>query len=78
MKYLMIDEAFPILFGDYFEHTNIKANVHGKVTSAGFVDLYMDCAHGKIEASTFGESISLKLKPSKFDEEIITRLVNGR
>lgn len=60
MKYVIIDEVFPIIFSDGMNHNDFK--YHGKITSAGricFTDNKVFC---------FGESTSLKLKPAETDE----------
>jgi hypothetical protein len=72
MKYVMINEIYPICFPDNLNHSSFKEV--GKITSAGFV------AVDKITKGvvTYGESISLKkMVPNKDDKIILEVFLKG-
>jgi hypothetical protein len=69
LKYVMIDHTLPVVFGEYFKHSDF-ANVHGTITSAGKVAWDIS----QRMAVTYGESVSLKLKPDPNDAFALTRL----
>lgn len=74
MKYIMIDEIFPIIFDSSLIHREIAFAVRTQpVTSAGFVQLDADGNY-----HCYGESISLGIKadPEK-DSKIINRFLKG-
>ena len=64
MKYIMIDNMFPIIFPLHLNHCDIAQNYN--VTSAGFID-----SNGKI----YGYSDSLNLYPNDKDQKIIDRIL---
>ncbi len=72
LKYIMIEQGLPVIFGDYFNHSEVAARLKdfGKTTSAGFVRQNADgtfCADG--------ESLSLNLKPVEKDSAILNKLI---
>jgi len=70
-KYVMTGKG-PIIFPDSFNH---KDFAQFKPMSAGRVevDVLLPVERGIKAVSTFGESVSLKLKPDKLDAELIAR-----
>jgi hypothetical protein len=68
LKYVIINHSLPVLFGEYLKHSDFICV--GLVTSAGKVSI--DTENRAVFC--FGESISLKLKPAKGDDEMIRRL----
>jgi hypothetical protein len=81
MKYIMIDDKWPIFFGDYFTHSHVANLLGEKVTSAGFCNqVYVpeSRAHAaEVRWETSGESISLNMKPADADAKIITRVLRS-
>lgn len=75
MKYVIIGNAFPIIFHEAIEHAAV-AGSNIPATSAGFVDI--EQSDGKIFAKCYGESISLELKSDPCDSELIETLLNKR
>ena len=67
MKYIMIDNMFPIIFPLHLSHYDIAQNYN--VTSAGFID-----SNGKI----YGYSDSLNLYPNDKDQKIIDRILKAK
>ena len=67
-KYVIIGEAFPILFYGTFEHKDFK-NM-GKITSAGFCKVYED---GSVICS--GRSESLNIGVGELDVRLITKML---
>jgi hypothetical protein len=60
MKYVIVDNVFPIIFSDGMKHSDF---IHrGEITSAGMIKISGDEVH------CYGESVSLKLKPDVTDE----------
>ena len=84
IKYVIVDECKPILF-NCFNHSDTRS-LPGKPTSAGFVSFEIVkndgiefpsiCSSTIIKAHTYGESISLKMKPSPRDAYLITKMLN--
>lgn len=74
MKYIIIEQKAAIIFNDVITHADMAAKFShlGEPTSAGFLEVYLnpDSVDG-ILVSTYGESVSLKLKPSIYDPELI-------
>lgn len=68
IKYIMINNAFPILFPECISHTSIK--VDGRITSAGFVKSDL--------SECYGKSIGLKLKSDPDDIKLIRMLLKNR
>ena len=68
LKYIMFDECLPVIFGEYFGHDNVKAL--GEPTSAGKLSI---CFLSK-SVQTYGQSLSLRLKPGSNDDAILTKL----
>lgn len=68
LKYIIIDHGFPVLFLDALQHKQITV-AGGRVTSAGFFKI----KDGQV--TTYGESISLRLKPMEGDAEIINMML---
>jgi len=76
-KYVIINNTFPILFGEAHKHSefancSVGASL-GRATSAGFCSISVE--DGKMSVSTFGESVSLFLRSNKEDAEIISRML---
>ncbi len=82
LKYVVFNEAFPVVFGEYFAHRDIKAM--GEPTSAGFFSLkevearpeHDTCSVKWIEVHPYGESVSLGLKSKETDRFLLERLFN--
>lgn len=85
IKYVIIDETYPIIFSEAHQHSSFR-DISGNVTSAGFcsfqeVDTPVGsrfCQSRIIQARCYGESVSLNIKsdPEK-DAIILTRLFNS-
>jgi hypothetical protein len=81
-KYVIIDGCKPVIFSGANQHSDFRSV--GDITSAGFVSIEeVDTPEGSriytvkmFKAHCFGESVSLKMKPSDFDEYLIERLLN--
>jgi hypothetical protein len=69
MKYVMIDEVFPILFSEKFSHDSFKN--FGRITSAGSVKIII--SEGKRKIETFGYSLTLKKVPAERDASLIEK-----
>ena len=84
LKYVMIDNCMPVLFGDYFAHKQFS-NL-GKITSAGFCQIEeiptpqerRDISSVKMfKVYCFGESVSLGKKSNpEMDSKVIERVLN--
>lgn len=78
MKYVMVDNRFPIVFGEAMTHASFKAMNHqymkGEITSAGFVSVAPD--GDNVQATAYGRSESLNLSAGLNDSEIITKMLN--
>jgi len=75
-KYVIFNDVFPVIFGDYFEHSAVVINrAYKKPTSAGFMRIISGGLKRYVEV--YGESVSLNLKPSEDDAAILTRLINN-
>jgi hypothetical protein len=73
IKYVMINDVLPVLFCG-MNHKDMEA--HGKITSAGFVDI---SRNGELSVVTYGESSTLKLGPKDTDAAVIKNfLMRGR
>lgn len=74
MKYIMVDEIFPIIFQTYLVHKDIAHGVRSNpVTSAGFVQRD---AEGNYHC--YGESVSLNIKSNpEMDSKIINTFLKG-
>jgi len=72
LKFIMIDDGFPIIFGDYFAHRDVADRLRqlGETTSAGFVGQNAD---GTFFA--YGESIGLNLKPAESDSKVVDKVL---
>lgn len=64
VKYVMIDEIWPVLFSGAIEHRRMEGL--GRITSAGFVAIEGD------QVRCYGESVSLEMGVGPEDVEIIT------
>lgn len=73
MKYVIINEDFPIIFPEHIEHC--KFSEIGKITSAGFCALEKDKLGSWL--AVYGESISLKLKPAEDDKIWLNMLLDS-
>lgn len=71
LKYVMINGCLPILFHKSIEHKKFKDI--GKITSAGFVNVYKDET-----VMVYGKSVSLDIESKEEeDEKWIERLLYG-
>ena len=75
LKYVIINETFPILFGECHKHQDFVANRLGTPTSAGFCTISQVGDHG-MSVSCFGKSVGLNLESKPDDERLIERLFN--
>lgn len=66
LKYIMVDELFPVLFPDAITHKHAALGL--KVTSAGFCDI--DKFNGEWEVDVWGKSVSLGDLKSKPEDAI--------
>lgn len=64
MKYIIIDESFPVVFSDATKHSDLLPL--GNITSAGFCSFSVN-EKGDVRASTWGESVSLGVKSKEGD-----------
>jgi hypothetical protein len=71
-KYIMLNEVYPIVFGEYFKHSDIVEN-NSRITSAGFGNLFVNDKN-ELEVSVYGESISLKKKSNPLDAKILLNI----
>ena len=71
MKYVIIENKMPILFGVDGNHDDIEKLKLGKVTSAGFV--LLESTGSSFKLKTYGRSASLNIGPSSEDSNIIYR-----
>ena len=71
MKYVIINEMSPILFGLEMKHSDFE---HMKVTSAGKCRIYFETDRFIVDC--FGDSISLNLTSDEKDKGRIERLLN--
>ena len=69
IKYVIIDEAFPIIFGEYFEHNQFSRL---NVTSAGFCSFSIE---GEIKVKVSGRSKSLDLESGEYDSFLLKKLL---
>ncbi len=75
MKYVIIDNKTPILFGAEKFHVEFDDKDFGEITSAGFV--LLEHLNKKLKVKTYGISSSLNIGPSSHDSKIIyNHLVN--
>ena len=73
LKYVITENLQPILFGLGISHDEVTKH---KVISAGFCNFYPHSETGDFVVKTFGDSFSLKLKPSPDDAYLIEKLLN--
>lgn len=82
LKYIVFDDAFPIVFGEYFSHKDVElrsrrlaidAGGKGQLTGAGFVG-----GLDGLDWFAYGHSESLDKGPGTNDNEILTRMLNKR
>lgn len=71
LKYVMIDIK-PILFSNMMQHKEFK---HLNPTSAGFCRI-SEREDGDFAVITYGESVSLSLKPKDQDARLIENILN--
>lgn len=82
LKYVMFDESMPVVFGEYFKHSDICVTNGAEPTSAGFCSIEKIPVKNDgvllevIKVECFGESASLKLKPSPYDARRLERIFN--
>lgn len=81
LKYIVLDNVFPIIFGDYFTHKDVAlrtlrlasyAGGEPIVTGAGFFTVNKD-----LECTTYGRSESLDKDPASTDKTVLTCLIRG-
>jgi hypothetical protein len=71
LKYVMFDEFFPVLFGEYCNHADVT--IKGlKPTSSGFVNVTSEGVF------CVGNSFSLQLESNTDDTEIVRNLLKGK
>ncbi len=84
LKYVVFDTAFPVIFGEYFQHREVNGP-GGKPTSAGFLTVSeIDTPEGSsfcqariLKATCYGESISLGVKSrGEQDAHLIDKMLN--
>ena len=68
-KYVIVNGNLPIVFSAAQKHSDFN---EFNITSAGFFSI---SKNGEI--STYGKSISLKLKPNKFDVILLKMLLSN-
>ena len=64
MKYIMTEYS-PVLFNECLNHSDIAKCTFNDLESAGFVNIRM--LKNDLEVTTYGESVSLGLKPKPED-----------
>ncbi len=71
MKYLIIDNVWPVIFPIIFNHNDVASSMNclNKVTSAGFID-----KNGKV----YGYSDSLGISSKESDQRIIDRVIGNK
>lgn len=75
LKYIMIDYAFPVIFGSALAHKDVAFGLRdlGPVTSAGFVQ-----NNGDGTFSCYGESISLGIKSDPDKDTAMVNYIMGQ
>lgn len=76
LKYIMLDDCFPIIFQEALKHDVVAGRNKDRVTSAGHVKIKMIL--GKLVVTCYGDSLSLGKKPGKHDEHIITEMLEDQ
>lgn len=81
MKYIIIESPegeHAIIFGSELLHSQMSNPIKNAVNilSAGHVT-FSQADSGKIEARTYGESTTLKLKPRPDDKHILESAINN-
>lgn len=72
IKYVIIDNSYPVLFTGAMAHSDFKN--HGfNITSAGFVDI-----GDPKNPCTYGKSMSLGLEPDKPQDDILIEIMLKR
>jgi hypothetical protein len=81
LKYIIFDDAFPVIFGSYFKHADVALRTRrlafdacgaGEITGAGFISGADD------EWFVYGRSESLNKDPGPKDKEIINMVMMNR
>ena len=75
IKYIILDEIFPVIFGGYFKHKTVSDTFPQRTTSAGFLNIRKHTPEDVI-IETYGEAISLRLKPKERDAVLLARLLH--
>lgn len=83
LKYIIVNDSLPVLFGLYFQHISIRTN--GTVTSAGFCSIAevdtepngIGYSEKVFKAEVWGESVSLKVKSEPRDAKVIENMLNS-
>lgn len=84
LKYVVFDDVFPVVFGEYAQHREVKIGLACKPTSAGFFTMAevetpresRFVGTRMIEVNPYGESISLNLKSKPTDKFLLEKLFN--
>ena len=82
LKYVIYNDSQPVLFGGYFQHSQVRAGVP---TSAGFCSIKevptpedsTICTATMFEVAVWGESVSLGVKSDPSDADMIARMLNS-
>jgi len=64
MKYILIDDCYPVLFSQASSHTDFASR---RATSAGFCHINYDDKTCRYSVHCFGESITLKIGSKERD-----------
>lgn len=75
VKYVILDHSYPVLFGQYWEHT--VARRLGEPTSAGFCEFAWNPMKDGWNVRVWGESIGLTLKSHPEDAGLIARMLGN-
>lgn len=70
-KYVVIKGSYPVVFSAAMQHSEFRCL--GSITSAGF--FWITERNGKPHISTYGNSVSLNLKPDTNDANLLKRLL---
>jgi hypothetical protein len=76
VKYVIFDKFYPVLLGECSQHAEARLGALTP-TSAGFCSFTWSPEKCGWEVTTYGESISLKLKPDPLDAHLIGKLLGN-
>lgn len=77
IKYVMVDEIYPVLFLEALGHREfkeVKNAVNKGATSAGFCSACLG-ANGEVKVSIYGDSRTLGMSPKPLDGLVIKRFI---